>query len=95
MSTLSELLAQKAALDAAIAAEKPSAVAQVKALMGTLGVTLQDLGAPAPAAAYRSKRPVKFRDAQGNTWTGVGQRPRWVRAALANGAALEQFAVGK
>jgi DNA-binding protein H-NS len=39
------------------------------------------------------KRPVKYRDAEGNTWTGVGQRPRWVQKALAAGASLDQFAV--
>lgn len=95
MTTLSELLARRASIEAAIAAEKPAAIAQVKALMESLGVTLQDLGAPSASPAYRSKRPVKYRDSSGNTWTGVGQRPRWIKAALAAGATLEQFAAGK
>ena len=89
--TLTELISQRAALDARIAAEKPAAVAQVKALMAVLGVTLQDLGSP-PVVV---KRPVKYRDNNGNTWTGVGQRPRWVRAALAAGSTLDRFSVGK
>lgn len=92
MPTISELLAQKAALDAQIAEAKPAAVQQVRALMEQLGVTIADLGGPAP---YRSKRAVKYRDAAGNTWTGSGKRPNWVRKALLEGATLEQFAVRK
>jgi len=38
---------------------------------------------------------VKYRDANGNTWTGIGQRPRWLRDAVLKGATLEQFGVGK
>lgn len=37
--------------------------------------------------------PVKYRDEAGNTWTGRGNRPRWLAAAVAQGAKLEDFAV--
>lgn len=93
MSQLQELLAQRAALEAQIAAEKPNAVAQVREVMAALGVTVDDLVGPQRAGA--SKRPVKYRDAKGNTWTGVGQRPRWLRDAMLAGAALSDFGVGK
>lgn len=39
------------------------------------------------------KVPVKFRDEQGNTWTGRGNQPRWLRAAIEGGRKLEDFAV--
>ena len=86
MTELSDLHAQRAAIDAQIAAHKRAAIDRVRALMAELGVTLADLGPVKPGA-----RPVKYRDEAGNTWTGVGQRPRWLQARLQAGATLEQF----
>jgi DNA-binding protein H-NS len=37
--------------------------------------------------------PVKYRDDAGNTWTGRGNKPRWLVAALASGKAVDDFAV--
>lgn len=37
--------------------------------------------------------PVKYRDDAGNTWTGRGNKPRWLVAALASGKNAEDFAV--
>ena len=37
--------------------------------------------------------PVKFRDNQGNTWTGRGSRPRWLVAAINEGAKIDDFLV--
>ena len=39
------------------------------------------------------KVPVKFRDEQGNTWTGRGNQPLWLRAAIESGRKLEDFSV--
>ena len=36
---------------------------------------------------------IKYRDDQGNTWTGRGSQPRWLRSALENGKSLEDFSV--
>lgn len=52
--------------------------------------------ASAPKAA--AKRPagkvaIKYRDGDGNTWTGRGLQPRWLKAALAAGKKLEDFKV--
>ena len=33
-----------------------------------------------------------YSDGKGNSWGGRGPRPKWLREALANGAALEDFA---
>jgi DNA-binding protein H-NS len=43
-----------------------------------------------------SKKPVraaKFRDAAGNTWSGLGKRPNWFKDALASGSTPEQLLV--
>lgn len=96
MSDLNTLLAQRAQIDAAIAEQKREAAAGILAQMAQLGITLEDLGGMSKAnAATGAKRPIKYRDENGNTWTGVGQRPRWIRAAVLAGATLEQFAIPK
>ena len=39
------------------------------------------------------KVPVKYRDKNGNTWTGRGNQPVWLREAIKGGAKLESFRV--
>lgn len=87
MKTLQELKAERDAIEANIVAMKPQAIEQVRQVMKAMGVTVEDLTGK---KAYRSHRPVKYRDGA-NTWTGVGQRPRWLRAHLEAGADIEQF----
>lgn len=45
----------------------------------------------APAKKRKKKIPAKFRDGDGNTWTGRGSQPRWLRAALAAGRKLDDL----
>jgi DNA-binding protein H-NS len=97
MAKLSELLAQKAALEQQIAAtqreERQAAIAQVKALMAEHGLTLADLGTRSPSKPA-AKVAAKYRDqATGQTWSGRGLQPRWLKAALAAGKKLSDFAV--
>lgn len=37
----------------------------------------------------------QYRDDSGNTWSGFGPRPRWLKEALAAGTPLEQFAADR
>ena len=60
--------------------------------------TAAKTGAPAgKRGARRTRRviPVKYRDNKGNTWTGRGSRPRWLVAALSEGAKVDDFLVQK
>jgi len=101
MSTLKDLLAQKADLerkiDEAARSERSDAIAKVKSLMAEYGLSIADLGSKSPARAARktgAKVPAKFRDkATGNTWSGRGLQPNWLKAAIASGRKLEDFAV--
>jgi DNA-binding protein H-NS len=102
MATLSELLAQKAALDKQIIdaqrEEKSSAIAQVKTLMAQYGLTLADLNTRAVATPKKSgatgKVAAKYRDpATGDSWSGRGLQPKWLKAAVANGRKLTDFAL--
>lgn len=109
MATYQELLAQKAALEqqaAALArqiddaqrAERSAVIDKIKSLMAEHGVTLAELGAPRkagrPAGKPTRKVAAKYRDAAtGNSWSGRGLQPNWLKAALASGRTLEEFAV--
>ncbi len=101
MPTLQELLAQKAELEKQIIetrrTERAEAIAKVKALMAEHGLTMADLSSRAPAAPKSPagrKAPIKFRNpATGDTWSGRGLQPKWLRAELAAGRQLSDFAV--
>lgn len=98
--TLSELLAQKAALEKQIAdvtrEQRGEAIAKVKSLMAEYGLTLADIGNK-PAAAPKkaaSKVAAKYRNpATGDTWSGRGLKPKWLSTALDGGASLADFAL--
>lgn len=102
MSNLADLIAQKAALEQKIAEARSEArdgaIAQIRSLMAEHALTLADLGgrpAPPPAAARKGRKvPAKYRDpASGATWSGRGLQPNWLKAALANGRQLSDFAI--
>ena len=104
MSNLADLIAQKAALEQRIAEAqreaRAGAIAQVRSLMAEHGLTLGDLGGKSSAAAQPAgsrkggKVPVKYRDpASGTGWSGRGLQPKWLKAALAAGRKLSDFAV--
>lgn len=102
MPTLQELLSQRAELEKQILetqrAERAEAIAKIKALMAEYGLTLADLSSRAAAApktaAGGRKAPVKYRNAAtGDTWSGRGLQPNWLRAELAAGRQLSDFAV--
>jgi DNA-binding protein H-NS len=46
----------------------------------------------AKAGKVAPTRTAKYSDGQGNSWSGVGKRPYWLRDALLAGSALEEFA---
>ena len=104
MSSLQDLLAQRAEIEKKIMEvqreERAAAIAKVRALMSEFGLTAADISGKAPAvrsggaAKPAGKVAVKYRNAStGETWTGRGLQPKWLKAALAGGAKIEEFAV--
>ena len=99
MTTLKDLLAQRAALEAQIAetqaSERANAVAKIKSLMEDYGLTLADLAMkPGARKATKSSVAAKYRNqATGETWSGRGLQPKWLKAAIAGGATLDQFKI--
>ena len=87
-------------------AARAGVVAGLKATIAEHGITGAELGfkggkdarasKPAGDRSHPSagkKVPAKFKDANGNSWTGRGVKPRWLSAAIAAGATLQSFAV--
>lgn len=99
MAKLTELLAQRASLDQQIAQtqreERQQAITQIKTLMAEYGLNTADLSARAARkTGTGAKVAAKFRNkATGESWSGRGLQPRWLKAALAAGKKLSDFAV--
>jgi DNA-binding protein H-NS len=99
MASVNELLAQKAVIEQQIAeaqrAERAGAVAQVRALMAEHGLTVADLSTKsAVTRRVGAKVAPKYRDAAtGDTWSGRGLQPRWLKQALASGKKISDFAI--
>lgn len=84
--------------------EVAGVVERIKVAIKHYGLTAEQLGfgsgransgstkkLPATSAHKKAIAP-KYADAQGNTWSGRGPRPHWLRDALASGETLESFA---
>ena len=94
MADLQQLIRQKADLERQIAQlnskGRQDAIDEIRRIMAEHGLTADDISA---AARGRKAVAAKYRDDQGNQWTGRGLKPRWLTAALAAGRRLEDFAV--
>jgi DNA-binding protein H-NS len=103
MATYSELKAQGEALlieaEALRKQELASVIAEIKAKMKEFGLTAADFGgsvsgAPKKAAKSKSNTPAKYRGPNGELWAGgLGRKPEWVRAVLAEGKNLDDFLI--
>jgi DNA-binding protein H-NS len=101
MATVAELIAQKAAieeqLEQAQLEARSGAIAQIKALMAENGLTMADIShrsAVGKRGSSGTKVAAKYRDqATGNTWSGRGLQPNWLKAALTQGRTLSDFAI--
>ena len=106
LKTLIEAHASHAAHTTALAAKiaekrleaKAESIAIVKALMGEVGLVLADLGGVASVktqvkAGRASVAPKYRKEATGETWSGRGMRPRWLKVMTDAGADMESFRI--
>lgn len=106
MATLSDLIAQRNELEQKIQeqtqAQRADAIAKVRALMEENGLSVADFRSgsgrgPAKEKASANagtKVAAKYRDDAGNSWSGRGLQPKWLKAALeGSGKKIEDFAV--
>ena len=74
-------------------------VQSIKAQMKEYGLTVTDLGLLASTgqrkvAKSKSTVPAKYRGPNGELWAGgLGRKPEWVRAVLAEGKNIEDFLI--
>jgi DNA-binding protein H-NS len=81
--------------------EVAGVIARIKEAIRVYGLSAADLGLaggdarkrPVGKGSLASAKAIKYRDEAGNTWSGRGSRPQWLRAALAAGRSIEEFAV--
>ena len=80
--------------------EVEGVIARIKVAIEHYGLTAEQLGFGAAgggrkgkAAKTNSVRAAKYSDGQGNSWSGMGKRPTWLREALDGGRTLEEFAI--
>jgi DNA-binding protein H-NS len=106
MESVKDLIAQREALEKKIKDaqrnERQAAIAQIRDLMSTYELTLADLTArKTPTASPRSansmagrKVAAKYRHPKtGDSWSGRGLQPKWLRAELAAGKKLSDFLI--
>ena len=103
MATYIELKNQAEALLAEAELVRKQEIAEViqriKAQMKEYGVTLADLGASnsgvqRKAAKTKPTAPAKYRGPNGELWAGgLGRKPEWVRALLAEGKNIEDYLI--
>ena len=75
VNELTQIEEEQRALDARRAAIKKQVVERVKVMIRTYHLTTDDITVPAPGEQDDDGRMVKYRDADGNTWTGRGRKP--------------------
>ena len=103
MSDLQSLLKARYELQVQITAlqtaEKASAVAKIRELMTSYGLTAADLvkgSTRFPTASNGSgvKVAAKYRDlSTGQVWAGRGLKPKWLQAHISGGRRIEEFIV--
>ena len=93
MASLKELIAQREALDRQIESTskqvREDGISKVRSMMGEYGLSLADLSTRAAkkvAAKYRDK-------STGETWSGRGLQPKWLKAAIAAGRKIGDFTI--
>lgn len=101
MSTYEELMAQaknllKQAEDLRNA-EKSEALSNIRSKMQEFGITISDLGGvrkyKVKSAAGKTDRPARFKGPEGQLWSGLGRNPDWLRQAVADGKAKDDFKI--
>ncbi|NDV14076.1 H-NS family nucleoid-associated regulatory protein [Crenobacter caeni] len=98
-ASLAEIEAAIEKLTAALESKKESAkreaAEKILEIARAAGLTVNVEGLKQASSGKGSRGPVaaKYRDANGNEWTGRGRKPRWVEDYLAAGGQLEAIEI--
>ena len=100
MANYRELVAQREALDKQIEesrkAELGAAIAQARQLIAEWNLTAEDCGFRSTAG--KKSKPAstvlaKYKGSNGETWSGRGKAPNWLKALEAAGRRREEFLI--
>lgn len=69
-----------------------ASTAAASALARTATATAKPDGKVTAKKSKRAPSKVNYSDDAGNSWTGRGPKPRWLKAALESGKSLQEFA---
>ena len=101
MDDIQVLLAQRAELDKKITdarrEKRADVIAKIRTLMAEHGLSAADIAGKVSvvrAPVSTGKVAAKYRNAAtGDTWSGRGLQPRWMRAAIEGGAKIDEFKI--
>lgn len=87
------ILTDKIADELALREHKRKAIGEIAENMKKMGLSLEDL--MLVSKPKLGKAPIKFKDPDnpGHQWSGRGQQPNWLKAAVKQGKSLEDFRV--
>ncbi|ACC73698.1 H-NS histone family protein [Paraburkholderia phymatum] len=72
--------------------KRDSMVAYLRRRMAEVGIELDDLAAAIAEDQVRQKT-ARYRSATGETWSGDGEMPQWLKQAISAGQSMDHFAV--
>jgi DNA-binding protein H-NS len=72
--------------------KRESIVNYLRRRMDEFGIEPDDIAASIAEDQLR-QRAARYRNASGDTWDGVGEKPQWLVQALSAGQSLEHFSV--
>lgn len=101
-STYSQIRKQIAALEAEaerlLRDEKAGVIARIKEAISSYAITADELFASKAGRGARkgakANAGAAFSDGNGNSWSGRGPRPKWLRTALESGRSIDEFRIG-
>jgi DNA-binding protein H-NS len=99
MTTYSELQKQIATLQEKAEkqriAELESVINDIKSKISEYNITAKDLGFTTRSKKVKSTEPVppKYKNKKGDTWTGRGRQPTWIKDAIASGKSIDTFLI--
>jgi DNA-binding protein H-NS len=70
--------------------KRDSMVAYLRRRMQEFGISTDDLAA-AIARDKAEQKEERYRSATGNTWSGEGEMPQWLKQATSAGQSIEHF----
>ena len=76
-------------------AELESVINDIKSKMTEYNITAKDLGLSTKPKKVKNTEPVapKYKNKKGETWSGRGRQPQWVKDIIASGKTMDSFLI--